>query len=203
MAKLPTKHWNKITKMMRWSERGLEMMGDHEVLHHARAARSAVRFPTMHPSSTDKKQTPAKYYGAIAFGCNVFLRCHTDQDYTYSVVQVHLEVVQPYSAGDSIVAYFCFPTRGIAVALRPGDFLLFNPKIPHCISSRCRKEDTVLSVSSYLKTSVVGLNNNQLELTSEQEILLKRYREMKEAKIRLPTRQSVLKVRYGDYYSRL
>ena len=90
--------------MMRWSERALEMMGDHKVLHHARAARSAVQFPTMHPSSTDKKQTPAKYYGAIAFGCNVFLRCHTDQDYTYSVVQVHLEGGQTYSANDLIVA---------------------------------------------------------------------------------------------------
>ncbi len=202
MAKLPTRHWNQMTRMMRWSERCLEMMGDHNVLHHIRAAKNLVPFPTFKPSPTDKKQSPARYYGAIAFGSNVFLRCHTDEDYTYSCVQVHVEGRDTYSTDDEIVAYFCFPTRGIAVALRPGDFIIFNPMVPHCISSRCRNGDTVLSVSSYLKTSVVGLNNNQLDLTEEQKILLNRYREMKSAKLRLPNRQTVLKARYGGYYSR-
>ncbi len=203
MARLPTKHWNQMTRMMRWSEGCLEMMGDHKVLHHIRAAGNLVRFPTFKPSPTDKRQSPARYYGAIAFGSNVFLRCHIDEDYTYSCVQVHVEGMDAYSTNDEIVAYFCFPTRGIAVALRPADFLIFNPTIPHCISSRCRNEDTVLSVASYLKTSVVGLNNNQLELTEEQKILLDRYREMKGAKLRLPNRGSILKARYGQYYTRL
>ncbi len=69
------------------------------------------------------------------------------------------------------MAYFCFPTLGIAVALRPGDFFLFNPTIPHCLSSRCRNDDNVISVSSYLKTAVVGLNDNSLPLSDDQEAL--------------------------------
>ncbi len=46
------------------------------------------------------------------------------------------------------------------VALRPGDFLLFNPQEPHSISSRCCAGDEVFCISSYLKTGVVGDNDN-------------------------------------------
>jgi len=48
----------------------------------------------------------------------------------------------------------------VAVALRPGDFLLFNPHEPHSISSRCNREDDVYIISSYLETAVVGFNDN-------------------------------------------
>jgi hypothetical protein len=33
-----------------------------------------------------------------------------------------------------IVVYFCFPTLGVAVPQHPGDYLMFNALIPHCIS---------------------------------------------------------------------
>jgi len=32
--------------------------------------------------------------------------------------------------------YFTFAEQGIAVALRPGDMLIFNPLYHHCLSSR-------------------------------------------------------------------
>jgi hypothetical protein len=175
MKKIPTEHLDWITKMMRWSEFAFEKMVDHSALHHIRAARDAIAFRTMCPSSSDKKQTPTKYYGAIAFGRNVHLRCHTDQDYLYSVIQVHLEGRDSYSIDEKVVAYFCFPTLGIAVALCPGDFLLFNPTIPHCISSRCRNKDNVISVSSYLKTAVVGMNDNSIKLSDNQKKLHNEY----------------------------
>jgi hypothetical protein len=66
------------------------------------------------------------------------------------------------------VAYFCFPTIGVAVPLRPGDYLLFNARIPHCISSRCKFDDEILCTSTYLKTAIVGMNNNDLPLTQLQ-----------------------------------
>ncbi len=53
-----------------------------------------------------------------------------------------------------------FPRIGVSVALGPGDFLLFNPNEPHCVSSRCRADDDIYIISSYLKTAVVGLNDN-------------------------------------------
>jgi hypothetical protein len=56
----------------------------------------------------------------------------------------------------------------VAVPLRPGDYLLFNARIPHCISSRCKFEDEILCTSTYLKTAIVGMNNNDLPLTQLQ-----------------------------------
>ena len=70
---------------------------------------------------------------------------------------------------DRVVAYFCFPRLGIAVALRPGDLLTFNALEPHAVSSRCHKSDKLLCVSMYLKTAVVEPNNNDVELPEKQE----------------------------------
>jgi hypothetical protein len=119
-----------------------------------------------------------KYYGGVAFGCNVFLRCHTDHEITISVVQVYLRGKDKYEINDDIVVYFGFPTLGVAVPLRPGDCLLFNALIPHCISSHCEESDDIYIVSMYLKSLVVGLNDNQLPLNTKQSILAKLYCEI-------------------------
>jgi hypothetical protein len=110
--------------------------------------------------SSCKKSSPLKYYGGLAFGCNLFLRCHTNNDFTMSMAQVHLKGKDQYTLADDVVVYFCFPTLGVAIPLQPGDFLLFNAQIPHCVSSRCKHTDQIMVLSMYLKTSVVGLNNN-------------------------------------------
>ncbi len=93
-----------------------------------------------------------------------------------SMVQIHLKGKFKYNIEDDVVVYFCFPTLGVAVSLRPGDFLLFNALIPHCVSSRCREADEILSIAMYLKTSVVGMNNNQLPPNSLQIVLADQYR---------------------------
>jgi hypothetical protein len=66
------------------------------------------------------------------------------------------------------------------VALRPGDLLIFNALEPHAISSRCHKSDKLLCVSMYLKTAVVGLNNNDIKLTEKQQEMRGIYRKRKE-----------------------
>jgi hypothetical protein len=110
----------------------------------------------------------AQFFGGIAFGTNVFLCCHTDADFMMSIIQVFLKGKSEYLSEDDVVVYFCFPMIGVAVPLRPGDYLLFNARIPHCISSRCKVEEDILVTSIYLKTAVVGMNNNDLPLTEEQ-----------------------------------
>ena len=92
-----------------------------------------------------------------------------------SMVQIHLKGKDKYEVDDDIVVYFCFPTLGVAVPLRPGDFLLFNALIPHGVSSRCRIDGNIFSIAMYLKTSVVGMNNNQLPVSSNQSFLADRY----------------------------
>ena len=90
----------------------------------------------------------------------MYLRSHIDRDFTMSIVQAHINN-HAYQVDDKILCYFAFPRIGMAVALLPGDFLLFNPQEPHSISSRCRKEDEIFCISSYLKTAVVGLKDNR------------------------------------------
>ena len=54
---------------------------------------------------------------------------HMDEDFFYSVVTVQAEKSDGslYSMSDDICYYFVFTEYGVAVALHPGDVLLFNP----------------------------------------------------------------------------
>ncbi len=97
----------------------------------------------------------------------VFLQCHTYLDYTMSIAQVHLKEKDKYELHDDIVVYLCFPTLGVVVPLHPGDFLLFNALIPHCILSWCKQTDNIICVSMYLKSAIVEMNNNLLPLTTK------------------------------------
>jgi hypothetical protein len=122
-------------------------------------ARQRVKFRTMEPSPSGLHAKSARYYNAVGFGINVFLRCHIDKDFTMSIVQVHLDE-KMYQNNDQIVCFFAFPQIGIAVTLQPGDTRMFIPQEPHCMSLRCNKDDNIYCISSYLKTQVVGLNYN-------------------------------------------
>ena len=176
LQKLPERQWTILMKLMQKAKDCFERLADSEVISHIHHAKVVVPFKTM--TSPFDSTNSLNYYGGLAFGRNVFLRCHTDEDFTMSMVNVHLKGMHQYSTSDPTVVYFCFPTLGLAVPLRPGDFLLFNPRIPHCVSSRCRQADEVFCVSMYLKTAVVGMNNNQLPVDCIQSHLSKRYRQL-------------------------
>jgi hypothetical protein len=96
------------------------------------------------PSSTHKKL--ARYYNGLGFGINVYLRSHINLDFTIAHMDNH-----DYQVDDRISCYFAFPRIETAVALRPGDFLLFNPQEHHSISSLCKSGDKIFCTSSYLK----------------------------------------------------
>jgi hypothetical protein len=131
-----------------------------------------------------------KYYGGLAFGCNVFLQCHTDVDYTMSIAQVHLKGKDKYKLYDDVVVHFCFPALGVGIPLRPGVFLLFNALIAHCILSQCKQTDNIYCVSIYLKSAIVGMNNNLLSLTTKQAIFSKRYQQIISKLLHLSNRRS-------------
>jgi hypothetical protein len=63
-----------------------------------------------------------------------------------------------------VALYFCFPEHGVAVALRPGDVMFFNPREYHCVSQRTNeyKDEQVFVTSFYLKAAQVSLNNNSI-----------------------------------------
>ena len=141
---------------MRHAECSFEVMTDHQVISHLKNAKAVV-----FPSSSGNNHS-VLFFGDIAFGSNVFLHCHTDAEFTMSIARVFLKGQNTYETDHDVVVYFCFPTLGAAVPLRPGNLLLFNALIHHCISSRCKQRDEVMCLSMYLKR----LNNNDLVLTT-------------------------------------
>ena len=165
MKSLPDSHWRTFVWMMKRAEESFRQFAEHAVISNLFHARKLVPFNTFTSATTNYE---ADYFGSIGYGTNVFLRCHTDQDFTMSIIQVLLKGRTRYNLDDDIIVHFCLPTIGVAIPLRPGDYLLFNPKLPHCLSSRCAFEDEVISTSTYLKTAIVGMNNNDSPLTKEQ-----------------------------------
>jgi hypothetical protein len=92
---------------------------------------------------------------------------------------------------------------GVAAPLRPGDYLMFNSLVPHCVSSRCNNRDDMIVLSMYMKTSVVGMNNNELEITLLQAILSKRFQSYLSQKLRSPNRQCNVRHQHDTFYKAL
>ena len=158
---------------MKWAELSFRQIADHSILSNLHRAKKLVPFKTFtslrldYPSSYN-----AEFFGGIVFGTNVFFCCHTDADFTMSISQVFLKGRSEYLVNDDVVAYFCVPTLGVAVPLRPGDYFMFNALIPHCIFSRCKLEEEIMCSSIYLKSAIVGMHNNDLPLTPKQTLVL-------------------------------
>jgi hypothetical protein len=155
----PSNEWDSIHKLLKCVEYAFDRFMDTDIIQNISCAMSRVNFKTMEPSTSSSYQKSARYHNGLGFGINVYLRSHIDQDFTMSIVQAHTNNCD-YPVNNKILCYFAFPRIGMAVALWPGDFLLFNPQEPHSISSRCRSEDEIFCISSYLKTGIVGLNDN-------------------------------------------
>ena len=114
-------------------------------------------------------------WGSLACGKNYYLNSHTDEDFFYSMTTIASERglrqdIDRYRMDTEVCNYFTFPEQGIAVALRPGDMLIFNPLYHHCLSSCTLLYEThdVFCLSLYLKTAVVGKNNNSLPLMEDK-----------------------------------
>ena len=119
MDSLPDAHWRSLVWMMKSAERSFRSIANHAVLSHVHHAKRVVPFKTFSsPIDDTSGKFNAEFFGGIAFGTNVFLRCHTDADFTFSIIQVLLKGKSQYLLDDDVVVYFCFPTIGIAVPLR-------------------------------------------------------------------------------------
>jgi hypothetical protein len=83
--------------------------------------------------------------------------------------------IDQYKLHAEVSNYFVFPEQGIAVALRPGDMLIFNPKYHHCLSScTCAYQNKdVYSMSLYLKSAAVGKNDNSIPINDKETDLLR------------------------------
>lgn len=169
--------WDCIVSAVKRCEHAFYAYSKTDVIRHIQKARELVNWETIKFSNTTDDGS-AQIFNGLAFGVNVYLRAHIDEDFTYSVTQVHLSGVA-YQLEDETVCYFCFPRLGVAVPLKPGDFLLFNAMEYHCVSSRCFGEMELYCISSYLKTAVVGGNDNSIVLTDGEKKCMYAYDSVK------------------------
>jgi hypothetical protein len=121
---------------------------------------------------------PLLTWSSIATSCNYISPAHTDEDAFMSTLFVshykkkgNIGENAQYELNQNIALYFCFPTAGVAVALRPGDVLLFNPIYYHCCSQKCEfyKTEDVFLTSLYMKNKQISNNDNKIGLTSKTE----------------------------------
>jgi hypothetical protein len=121
-------------------------------------ANSMKAWPTMQQS---------KFVAAMASSVNYSAPAHVDDDYLFSIHQLNVEGC---TTDNEIAQYFCFPTYGFAIGLRPGDIILFNPHVYHCLSKKraAYAEKDVHVTTFYVKTAHVGKNDNSLPLTEEE-----------------------------------
>jgi len=178
---VPFKNWTNIVQTLCDVEKVMSSFVPTKELRRLNLARMLLKYKTMTANLNGDIVLEAKLFGSIAFALNVHLSCHTDVDFSRSVVSVYING-GGYGLSDRVVAYFCFPRLGIAVALRPGDILIFNPREYHAVSSHCNQDDGIYCVSMYLKTAVVSLNDNSIPLTAEQVLLHNTYKKRKRKK---------------------
>lgn len=121
---------------------------------------------------------PKSIWGSLSQGKNIYLNLHTDEDFIYSLMttaSAHAlrDDIDWYRMDADVSNYFVFAEQGIAMALRPRDMLIFNPKYQHCLSSCTSSYENkdIFSLSLYLQTAIVGQNDNTLPL-KETDILL-------------------------------
>jgi hypothetical protein len=109
-------------------------------------------------------------FSSIATALNVCLNSHTDNDSFYGVVtNLDADPLKFPQLDDDVALYFTFPTLGLAIALRPGDILVFNPAVYHSVSSRRNPNQDVWCTSLYTKNAVVGGNDNSQEISQIQK----------------------------------
>ena len=170
VKEVDARSWNKIVDYVVRCETAFTKWIDSNILGAIRFAKEIVNYARLPRKGSGKKT--ASIFGSIAFGQNVYLNSHWDADFTYSIVTVHRPPRNgrsKYDLDDDIICYFVFPRYGMAVPLRPGDILIFNPQEYHSVSSRVCDEDDISCLSIYLKSAIVGLWDNDIELTQEQE----------------------------------
>lgn len=180
--KIEEKNWDCIVDYVIRCETAFTKWMDTNILRGIRHAKSLLGYKTL-SRKKGSKLADATIFGALAFGRNVYLNAHLDADYCYSIVTGHRRLSDGengYSVDDEVIHYFVFPRYGMAVPLRPGDILIFNPQEYHCISSRVSEEEDVYCCSLYLKSGVVGLNDNSIPLTQEQQKFADAYNKWKE-----------------------
>jgi hypothetical protein len=146
-------------------------------------AQTVVPWNTL-TTGASSEESPC-FFATLATAINYSSKTHKDKDFFLSSLQIHcLEDVDhngAYKTDLPVAQHFVFAEYGFAVALRSGDCIIFNPQHFHCSSEKTDryKDKDVFLTAFYIKSLVVGGNNNDLPLKKIQKQM---YEEMKKEK---------------------
>jgi hypothetical protein len=90
---------------------------------------------------------------AAAVGLKYWSVVHVDDDYYYAT----LSCQSPIEGDSSILFYFAFPSYGIAVPMRSGSVLVFNPTVFHCCTNPMKVGVTFCS--RYISAKICNTQN--------------------------------------------
>ena len=118
----------------------------------------------------NSKQT--NLWSSIATSFDYTSAAHTDKDFFLSMLTVTTSqglIDGGYTIDQPIAMCFVIPELGLYIGLRPGDQFIFNPLYYHCISTKDfgTYNKPVFVTSFYLKTAIVGQNNNDKEIKED------------------------------------
>jgi hypothetical protein len=162
--------FNHINKMLCRVQQFAQMWLPYGLLATLKIIKEAVQFK----ESFLKESLNHNYnfiWASIATSCNYVSPSHIDHDaflscLTVSCVKKGTEYQkQKIELNMAVAVYFCFPEQNVAVALRPGDILFFNPLYRLCLSQRTIEyiEEDVYVTSFYLKSGQLSGNDNSIE----------------------------------------
>jgi hypothetical protein len=124
-------------------------------------------------AETPVAETFANFWSSAAIGTNFAAAMHQDLDSFFSMLVVSAclqtdtvsfstRVSSNLQYDAQVAHHFIFPTYGLAIPLRPGDHLLFNPMVHHGCSYKLEayNDYDVSLLAFYLKTAAVGGNDS-------------------------------------------
>ena len=130
--------------------------------NHSKAAADGERAAEANDDITEHEKCAAEYAGyatQFSVGKNYWSKLHTDDDYFYTSLSC-LSADAQHSG--EILYHFVFPSYNVAVPMRSGDILLFNPRILHGCTNPSREGAFIFSayVSAKTVNTVVSKNDN-------------------------------------------
>jgi len=131
----------------------------------------------------DRRPSRSSIWSSVATSFNYMSPAHTDEDSFLSCLTVSFlpkaielstakKSKKKYDVNLPVACYFCFPEYGLAVALRPGDVLIFNPLHYHCLSQRTEdyRDEDIFVTSFYMKAKQLGGNYNYMNKINNLEM---------------------------------
>ena len=153
--------WSRISKYARQTEYVSKEYIQQGLLVGLQEAHKVIGWSTLDTS---------RIFSALSVSCDYYSPAHVDEDFFFSVFQCVVDDEKSsYEIESPIIQHFCFPSFGKAIAIRNGDVLLFNPTVYHCLSKKESSfmDSNVFVNSFYLKSKIVGLNDNRIEFDNK------------------------------------